>query len=60
MKVSITRVVRALESAIADQENNLSASILKEDWSEAAERDAHLSGLLYAKELVNMLRIEED
>ena len=60
MKVTIEQVIKAIDRAIADQENNLSASVLKQDWREAAERDVYLSGLRYAKELVNMLRIEDD
>ena len=60
MKVTIARVNRALDRAILDQQRFLAVAAEREDWREAAERDAYLRGLLFSKEVIGQLQIEED
>lgn len=60
MVVTLPMVVKAIGRAETDAERRLSQLVEQEDWNGAADADAYLRGLRFAKEIINMLRIGED
>lgn len=60
MKITVETVKRALDAAVADHDARLTQLVERQDWRRVTHTAAYLDGLLYAVEIVNMLRLEED